>query len=123
MASPTLRRSFFAFHLTLGLVLLVFSLRTAFEALAPTLGPASPHVGAIAIIEATGAILFLFARSLRVGGALLLLSLGLALVAHALYGEFRGDLLIYAAGTWLVMIHGPAWPEASHHATWLPNGA
>lgn len=112
MATPTLRRSFFTFHLTLGLILLIFSLRTAAEALGPAAGHANPHVGLIAIIEAAGAILFLFARSLRVGGALLLLSLGLALVSHALSGQFRGDLLIYAAGTWFVMVHGPAWPTA-----------
>jgi hypothetical protein len=110
MASPTLRRSFFAFHLTLGLTLLLFSARTAIEALVPAAGHANPHIGLLAIIEATGASLFLFRRTLRVGGALLLLSIGLALLVHATSGQFRGDLLIYATATWFVMIHGPAWP-------------
>ena len=108
MATPMLRRSFFAFHLTLGLTLLLLSARTALEALAPSAGQVNPHVGLIAGIEAVGAALFLFSRSLRIGGALLLLTLGLAMVVHGLSGQFRGDLLVYAAGTWFVMVHGPA---------------
>lgn len=115
MASPTLRRSFFTFHLTLALVLLVLSLRTAAQALDPIAGHANPHIALIGLIEAGGAILFLFARSLRVGGVLLLVTIGLVLILHALDGQFRGDLLIYAAGTWFVMIHGPAWPAMPAH--------
>ena len=110
MATPALRRSFFAFHVTLGLVLLVFSVKTALDALSPAAGHL-PHVAAlIGTIEAVGAVLFLFPRTLRTGGALLLLSIGVALLLHGLGGQFRGDLLIYAAGTWFVMVHGPAWP-------------
>jgi hypothetical protein len=108
MATPILRRSFLAFHLTLGLTLLYLSARTALEALAPGAGPVSPHVVVVSTLEAVGATLFLLPRTLRVGGALLLVSIGAAVVLHALAGQFRGDLLVYAAGTWFVMVHGSA---------------
>jgi hypothetical protein len=102
-------RAFIAFHLTLGLVLLFLSARATLHALAPIAGPADPHVGVLALVEAFGAALFLLPQTLRVGGALLLLTLGLAAVVHALGGQLRADLLVYAAGTWFVMVHGPAW--------------
>ena len=116
MATPGLRRSFFAFHLTLGLTLLILSVRTAMEALDPAAGHVNPHVGLLAIVETAGAALFLFPRTLRVGGTLLLVTIGLALLIHALAGQFRGDLLIYAAGTWFVMAHGPAWPSVARQS-------
>ena len=108
MVTPILRRSFIAFHLTLGLTLLVLSVRTAIAALAVHASHSSTHVAALAMLEAVGAGLFILPRSLRAGGVLLLLSIGLALVVHAAAGQFRGDLLVYAAGTWFVMVHGPA---------------
>jgi hypothetical protein len=116
MVTPTLRRSFIAFHLTLGLTLLVLSVRTAIEALAAHASHASPHVAALGILEGVGAALFLWPRTVRVGGVVLLLSIGLALLAHAAAGQFRGDLLVYAAGTWFVMVHGAAWGVAPHVA-------
>lgn len=109
MVTPTLRRSFIAFHLTLGLMLLFGSVRTAVHALAVRGGHSSLHVAALAILEGAGAALFLFPRSMRAGGVLLLLSISLAVLVHAVAGEFRGDLLVYAAGTWFVMVHGSAW--------------
>jgi hypothetical protein len=90
-------------------MLLFFSGRTAMEAFLPTAGYPDPHVGALALVEAVGAALFLLPRTLRGGGVLLLLTLGVAFSVHAGVGQFRGDLLVYGAGTWLVMIHGPGW--------------
>ena len=110
MATPILRRSFIAFHLTLGLTLLVLSARTVLEALQG--GHAHPHVALLGAMEAAGAVLFLLPRSLRAGGVLLLITIGLAFLVHAATGQFRGDLLVYAAGTWFVMVHGPAWDES-----------
>ena len=112
MVTTTLRRSFIGFHLTLGLALLLFSARTALQAFAPAAGHSEPHVGVLAVVEAIGAGLFVFPRTLRLGGALLLLSIGLALVVHGLSGQFRADLLVYATGTWFVMVHGPGWTSA-----------
>jgi hypothetical protein len=109
MATATLRRSFITFHLTLGMVLLFFSVRTAIAALGPAAGHANPHVGALAIGEAIGALLFLLPRTLRAGATLLLATIGIALLVHLAAGQFRGDLLVYAVGTWFVMIHGSGW--------------
>jgi hypothetical protein len=107
IATTMLRRSFITFHLTLGLTLLVLSIRTALHALGPGAGQGDSHVVVLAILEAIGAVLFLLRWTLRGGGMLLLLTIGLALLVHLASGQFRGDLLVYAAGTWFVMVHGP----------------
>jgi hypothetical protein len=100
----TLRRAFVAFHLVLGLALLYMSARTAHHAH----GEGNVHLFLLAVIEAGGAALFLFARTLRIGGGLLLATLAVAILHHALVGEFRADLLVYLAGTLFVVVHGPA---------------
>ena len=109
MVTPTVRRSFIGFHLILGLTLLYLSARTVLQAVQPGPQHLNPHLALIGSVELIGAVLFLFPRSLRVGGTLLLLSIGLAFVTHVAAGQFRGDLLVYAAGTWFVMAHGSAW--------------
>jgi len=116
MVTPTLRRSFFGFHLTLGLTLLFLSARTVLEAMQASSGHSNPHVVILASIEAVGAVLFLFPRSLRAGGALLLLSIALAFLIHIGAGQFRGDLMVYGVGTWFVMVHGPAWDRSTRVA-------
>jgi uncharacterized membrane protein YphA (DoxX/SURF4 family) len=55
------------------------------------------HAIIIGLIEAIGAVLFLLPGSVRIGSALLLLALAFALIAHTAAGQFRGDLLVYAA--------------------------
>ncbi len=102
MPTTALRRSFIAFHLTLGITLLVGSAHTALHAI----GGADLPLAALAAVEAIGAALFLFPGTVRPGGLLLLLTLAVALVAHAVHREARFDLLVYAAGTWLVMAGG-----------------
>ncbi len=47
-------------------------------------------------------------RTVRLGGAGLLLTFTSAIFIHALRGEFPGPLLIYAAGTAFVTAHGSA---------------
>lgn len=112
MATATLRRSFITFHLTLGFTLLVLSIRTVLHALGPEAGQGDSHVVVLATLEAIGAALFLLPWTLRAGGMLLLLTIGLALLVHLVSGQFRSDLLVYAAGAWFVMVHGPGWPSA-----------
>ena len=112
MATKTLRRSFIAFHVTLGFTLLVLSIRTALHAVGPEAGQGDSHVVVLAMLEAIGAALFLLPWTLRAGGMLLLLTIGLALLVHLVSGQFRGDLLVYAAGTWFVIVHGPGWSNA-----------
>jgi hypothetical protein len=113
------RRAFIVFHLTLGVVLLILSVMTLRSAIAPGAGGPDHHVAILAGVEALAALLFLLPGTLRVGSAGLLLVFAVAIVFHALRGEFPGPLLIYAAGTAFVMAHGSAWgrqPDASEPA-------
>ena len=112
MTPVTLRRAFIAFHLALGLALLYASLRTAMTAMFAGRGHGGAPVAVLAFVEAGGALLLLFPRTVRPGGALLLLTLMVAIVAHAAMLEFRPDLLVYAAGTAFVMVHGSAWRDS-----------
>lgn len=102
MTSNTFRRAFVAFHVVLGVTLLALSVLTVRVELleeAP-----SPHVLLVAGVEALGALLFLGPRTVRIGAALLALTLLPALVLHATRGQFRGDLLVYLAGVVLVAV-------------------
>ncbi len=105
MTTPLLRRSFTAFHLVLGLGILWLSVRSVIWAVHPGEGGHhNPHVAVLAAVEAIGALLFLVPQTLRLGAALLLLTIGVATVVHAFSGEWRIDLLIYAAGVWFVAV-------------------
>lgn len=106
MPPRRLVRAFVAQWWTAGLLLLVWSAQTAQTALAAGRGH-NPHVALLGLVEAAAAVLFLIPRTMRLGAAALLLTLGVALVAHALQGEFRGDLLFYGAAVLFVAVHGP----------------
>lgn len=112
---PTqVRRSFITFHIVLGLGLLAASVQTLLHALAPEHRHSHQHIALIAAIEGIGAILFLVPRTVRLGALTLVLTIGLAFVAHAVQGEWRPDLAIYTAGVWFVFTHGGGWlPRAS----------
>jgi uncharacterized membrane protein YphA (DoxX/SURF4 family) len=99
-----LRRAFVAFHLTLGLALLWGGVHTVLD-----LGATDLHARLIGTIEAIGALAFLVPKTFRGGAALLLLTVLVAVVLHASRGEWRPDLLVYAAGVVLVAVHGPAY--------------
>ena len=71
--------------------------------------PTDIHARGIGTVEAVGAAAFLIPATLQLGAALLLLSVLGALVVHAAAGEFRPDLLVYAAGVLLVALHGSAY--------------
>ena len=113
MDATLVRRSFITFHLVLGLGLLVASIQTLFHALAPENRHSHQHIALIAGIEAVGAVLFLVPSTLRVGALLLVGTIGLAFVVHALQGAWRPDLAIYAAGAWFVYAHGSGWQRAN----------
>ncbi len=102
MTTPLFRRSFTVFHLVLGLGILWLSVRTVIGALHSEAGHHDPHALALGAVEGIGALLFLLPWTLRVGAALLLLTIVTAAVIHGLAGQWRVDLLIYAAGVWLV---------------------
>ena len=75
----TVARAFVVFHFTLGTVVLLQSAQSAFGA-AGLGSTASPRWHMLAV----------------------------AATAHALRGELPGALLVYAAGTAFVIVHGPA---------------
>jgi uncharacterized membrane protein YphA (DoxX/SURF4 family) len=104
MIASLFRRSFTAFHFILGLGIFWLSAQTVAWAVRNPKHP-NPHIIALAAAEAIGALLFLLPLTLRVGAALLLLTIGTAIAVHAFAGEWRIDLLIYAAGVWLVAAH------------------
>jgi hypothetical protein len=108
--ATSLRRVFTVFHLILGLALLLGSLHTVLHAASADL-----HARTIGSVEALGALAFLVPRTLQVGAALLLVTIILAVVLHAVRGELRADLLVYAAGVLLVAVH--------ERAAELPVGA
>lgn len=96
-----LRHTFLLFHLVLGAALLWGSVDTVLH-----LGPSDPHALVIGTIEAVAAAAFLMPRTMRVGAGVLLMVLALAFLVHAARGEWRPDLLVYAAGVLLVGVHG-----------------
>ena len=99
--SERIRRTFLTFHVILGLALLWGSVHTVLH-----LGPTDLHARIIGSIEAVGAVAFLVPRTLPFGAALLLLTLVGAILVHAGRGEWRPDLVVYAAGVVLVTVHG-----------------
>jgi hypothetical protein len=112
MNDRRLRLAFVVFHYTLGLVVLIQSLVTAYHAFATGAGPQQdPHVGILASVEAVAAVLFLVPRTVRIGGGLLLAVFAVAVAVHAVRGEFASTLVAYAAAVVFVMVHGPAFPS------------
>lgn len=111
MPSRNLLRAFMLLWWTAGLLLLVGSLQTVRGGLETSHAP----VVWLAAVEAVSALLFLFASTLRVGAAGLLLSLGVAFLAHL--HQFRWDFIFYAATVYFVAVHGPLskpqWREAT----------
>lgn len=112
--SRSLLRAFVFLWWTVGLVLLIFSVRTLLGTLA-----ANHHspLALLACVEAVSALLFLLPQTLRVGAVGLLLTLGVAFIAHLFMKEFRWDLLLDAAAVTFVAVHGtlsgPQWREAA----------
>jgi hypothetical protein len=118
--SRSLLRAFVALWWTVGLVLLAESIRTLQMALGPK---PYPPLAVLAGLEAASAFLFLFPRTLRLGAAGLLLTLGFAVVAHGFLREARLDLLLYAAAVAFVAVHGRLSGAQWKHAFASPRAA
>lgn len=103
MPEPAIRRAFMVFHAVLGGALLVMSHNTLFHALHEQ---GVSHLTLVAALEMVGAILLLIPRTLKVGGLALLVVLVPGFVVHLTRGEWELQLLVYAAGVWLVMAYG-----------------
>jgi hypothetical protein len=96
MTGDRARLPFVVLHLTLGLVVLYGSVRTALGGL-----HAGPSGGGNWHLVFLG-------------------TLAIAIVAHAFQREFPGNLLVYSAATWLVMVHGGLWHRTPAPASGVP---
>ena len=106
MPSRALMRAFLALWVITGVVLFYGSVMTAREGLRSG-GHSGPHLVLLGGVEAAAALIFLVPRAMRWGAAGLLLTIGVAFAVHAAMGQFRGDLVLYAATVTFVMVHGP----------------
>ena len=105
--------AFLAFWVTLGLVVLSTSVHTFHHALGHLGDPRHLHLAFAGGLEAVAAALFLVPRTVRVGGIALLAIFALALLAQLGQGRFSPELVLYATGTALVLVHGPvSWRAA-----------
>ena len=107
MNNHALRRSFIAFHLTLGTVVLIESLITVLHA--SGLGGAQhSNLGLawFAGAEALAALLFLWSSTLKIGAWSLLAIFMAAMAFHGLHGDWQLTLPVYGVGVVLVMVHG-----------------
>ena len=120
MPPRPLLRAFLALWLLTGIVLLVASLTTVRAALWG--GRAvHPHLALLGGVEALAAALFLVPRALRVGAVALLATLAVAVAVHAALGEWRGDLVVYAAAVAFIAVHGPLTGAQWRAATGRPG--
>jgi hypothetical protein len=103
----TLRFWFIAFHVTLGVVVMLQSLNTLLHAAGHD-GERHVALAWFAGAEAVAAALFLIPATLRAGAYALLAIFAHAFAFHAVHGEFQSTLLVYAAGVLLVLAHGSA---------------
>lgn len=105
MNSKTFRRTFVAFHITLGAVVFLQSIGAVLQATSGHIVGAMPsHLTILALVEALGALLFVFPKTTRVGGGILLVIFAIALAVHGVRGQLA--LLVYAAGVVQVMVQG-----------------
>ena len=105
MPPQSLLRAFLALWVVTGAALLVASVDTARE----TLGAAhpNPHLALLGAAEAAAALLFLVPRTTRAGAVGLVTAIGIAFGVHAVLGQFRADLLVFAAAAAFVGVHRP----------------
>ncbi|MFN8179731.1 MAG: hypothetical protein U0167_17510 [bacterium] len=112
MSTRPLRTAFGAFHVTLGVVVLVQSVLAVMVAARPPADESvNPHLALVAGVEALGALLFLLGKTVRIGGVMMLATFAAALGVHGI--RHGMPLLVYAAGTIFVMVHGSLWPRSA----------
>jgi hypothetical protein len=105
MNTKSLKNAVVAFHLTLGGVVFLQGLGVVLRAHSGGVVDAlKSHVIILAVAEALSALLFLFPKTTRVGGGMLLVIFAIAVFIHGIRSELT--LLVYAAGVVLVMIQG-----------------
>jgi hypothetical protein len=100
-------KAFLALWWTLGVLLVVHSVQTGWQALGAGRNGVDVHVAMLASAEAIAGLLFLHPRTMRAGGGCLLAVFAIAFVLHGARGEFPSQLLLYAVAVSFVMVHGP----------------
>jgi hypothetical protein len=115
LTGRSLLRAFLLLWWTVGLLLLVGSVQTLHGALAPK-HQHSP-LALLAALEALAAVLFLIPKTLLWGAIGLLLSLGVAFVAHLFLHQLRWDLLVDSVVVFFVAVHGTLSPSQWREAT------
>lgn len=106
MPPRALLRGFLVLWVSTGIVLCIGSVQTAVSGWVAR-PHANPHLLVLGGVEGVATLLFLVPRSMRWGAAVLLATIGVAFAVHATFGQFRGDLLVYAAAVSFVLVHGP----------------
>jgi len=96
-------RSSVTLHIALGLILAVEGVLMLVHAVA---AHHDPHLLAFAAIQGIAALLFIWPRTMRIGGCVLVCAFVIAAVVHLLRGEFPSEHLVYAVAVLFVMIHG-----------------
>lgn len=103
------RGAFRLFHVILAVSLLAMGLMGLSHALSELDEPGHKHYAFVMSLEALGALLLLVPRAVRWGGVALLLVLIPSFLDHLHQGSWELQPLVYAAGVWLVMVHGVSW--------------
>jgi hypothetical protein len=105
MNSKSFRSAIVAFHLTLGGVVFLQALGVVLRAHSGGgVFAMKSHVIILALAEVLAALLFLFTKTTRIGGGILLVIFAIAMFLHGIRSELT--LLVYAAGVVLVMVQG-----------------
>lgn len=106
MFDASQRQSSIVLHLSLGLIIAAegaLNLVHGFSA------QRDPQLIAFGAAEGLGALAFIWPRTLRVGGCVLVCTFLIAAVVHLLGGEFPSEHLVYAVAVLFVMTHGSGW--------------
>jgi hypothetical protein len=96
--------AFSVFHYTLAIVVFIESLITHFHSIHnPVEGRHGQILPWFALLEALAAVLFAIPKTVKMGGAILLVIFAVATVLHGPVQQM--PLFVYAAGVLLVMFH------------------
>lgn len=104
MNHKMIRIAFIGFHFTLAIVVLLQSV----WGVKHVLSTANHALLVLAIVETLAAIVFMVPQTIRLGGLVLLSVFAIAFSVHLVHGELNLGLLVYAAGTLFIVIHGSA---------------
>lgn len=115
MPPRALLRSFAAVWLVTGSTLFFLSFEALLRSLPISSAP-NPQLAILSGAEAIAALLFVVPRTMRVGAVGLLVTLGIAFIAHGMSGEFLPQLFLFASVVAFNLVHGDLKREQWRHA-------